>query len=1200
MELFQSQDNFIIVNGTHSLWCNRQDGRLQARIGVDLGEAWSLRCRGIVYGIIGKIQFFPGADWRLLVISKRTLLGNLPGGHEVYRIDRVAVLTLSANESPEFELDLCELHQKGGGVGGIENQQRGLGQTWSKIKTAASTLKEKNIKDKDLKDKEKLERRFVEELLKMFNDSDSFFYSPTGDLTNTLQRQFSGKYDQNEPLWRRCDKRFFWNVFMVQELLSAEDPVANRWVIPIIQGYCKIAHCVNTFEEDDGDEDEDKKVVPFPPEEFDLVLVSRRSLNRAGTRYRRRGVDDDGDVANYVETEQIICTSTHNVSFVQVRGSVPVYWSQPGYKYRPPPRIDRGPEENQAAFRKHFDHQLELYKNVAVINLVDQTGREKIISDVFLENVLTYNSPFLTYITFDFHEYCRGMRFENVSVLVESILEVIKEVRHCWTDAKGIICDQRGVFRVNCMDCLDRTNVVQAALARHIMEQQLKKLGKQLPDQILPASIRTAFQEMWASNGDAISRQYAGTAAMKGDFTRTGERRFTGVMKDGYNSANRYYLNRFKAAYRQTLIDVMLGNPMTEDIAALIAAMKNGPEEEQWTMEREECVAQLVQHCKQLLLTDEEECICGWALVDPFYSTDGGEVTQDQDVILLLTYHAYYVASYDDEAERITQYERIVLEDLEKIEIGFETSFKARHLFIRIHRRHQGITGYFHTLRTIQHRTADDARSVLLCIADAFASARASLELGLKVVECRLDRKKSKTPPSLIQISSKSRLNSWSKPSCRPKSNSATEGTANDSSLSALHRSRLRSLPTSLSDSCLAERRLEDLEDLKVSVASAPQSSGSSGYDDDEDDSEMVFSELHGTHRDIGLESTENGCFGAEGEAHFEGKTVNDQSGNRNFDLSLLEGGLLSEDEFFKQRGFVVGDEQLINLEEGDDGHRDKTAKKGNISREMTQEDNGCGQLGGEGFKEEGFEAGNEQLISFEEDDDDDESQRLRPTEGGNGLREVTQENVWYDPLKLESSDENGSEIKESKGTNTDEGHEITSEIYLDEVTRDKLPGIRQEKGKEEDFSTSGQESKSHIYLRNGEVNSGERRVSKGGKEEGHQINFEGSSGTMRVSYSSVELGSIADSSLNATNKRDKSPERRRFTGRFSGNRGLKIFANAQARGRTLIPELRSKLTSFSQQVRSRSPRMRPTLPNEQTSEQKTLRRKCRTKIIEL
>ena len=48
------------------------------------------------------------------------------------------------------------------------------------------------------------------------------------------------------------------------------------------------------------------------------------------------------------------------------------------------------------------------------------------------------------------------------------------------TDDKGIICDQRGVFRVNCMDCLDRTNVVQAALARHIMEQQVnEQTGKQ-------------------------------------------------------------------------------------------------------------------------------------------------------------------------------------------------------------------------------------------------------------------------------------------------------------------------------------------------------------------------------------------------------------------------------------------------------------------------------------------------------------------------------------------------------------------------------------------------------------------------------------------------------------------------------------------------------------------------------------------------
>ena len=48
------------------------------------------------------------------------------------------------------------------------------------------------------------------------------------------------------------------------------------------------------------------------------------------------------------------------------------------------------------------------------------------------------------------------------------------------------------------------------------------------------------FLRLWANNGDALSRQYAGTNALKGDFTRTGERNLSGLMKDGVNSASRY------------------------------------------------------------------------------------------------------------------------------------------------------------------------------------------------------------------------------------------------------------------------------------------------------------------------------------------------------------------------------------------------------------------------------------------------------------------------------------------------------------------------------------------------------------------------------------------------------------------------------------------------------------------------------------
>lgn len=53
------------------------------------------------------------------------------------------------------------------------------------------------------------------------------------------------------------------------------------------------------------------------------------------------------------------------------------------------------------------------------------------------------------------------MRFENVAYLVESLADMLKLMGYCWVDKEGMICEQKGVFRVNCIDCLDRTNVVQ-------------------------------------------------------------------------------------------------------------------------------------------------------------------------------------------------------------------------------------------------------------------------------------------------------------------------------------------------------------------------------------------------------------------------------------------------------------------------------------------------------------------------------------------------------------------------------------------------------------------------------------------------------------------------------------------------------------------------------------------------------------------
>ena len=83
---------------------------------------------------------------------------------------------------------------------------------------------------------------------------------------------------------------------------------------------------------------------------------------------------------------------------------------------------------------------------------------------------------------------------------------------------------QRGVLRTNCMDCLDRTNVVQACVARYHLGRALEFLGVEdrLPEsrkddggadgilKMRSAKLEKLFRIAWSDNADAISEVRAG------------------------------------------------------------------------------------------------------------------------------------------------------------------------------------------------------------------------------------------------------------------------------------------------------------------------------------------------------------------------------------------------------------------------------------------------------------------------------------------------------------------------------------------------------------------------------------------------------------------------------------------------------------------------------------------------------------------
>ena len=123
---------------------------------------------------------------------------------------------------------------------------------------------------------------------------------------------------------------------------------------------------------------------------------------------------------------------------------------------------------------------------------------------------------------------------------------------------------QVGNIRVNCMDCLDRTNVVQSVLSRNIAHKQLWKLGLSSeprgdPFEKFSPMLEEAFREAWTDNADTISILYTGTPAQKTDFTRYGKRTIRGALNDGIYSVQRYYINNFCDGYNHDCLDVALG-----------------------------------------------------------------------------------------------------------------------------------------------------------------------------------------------------------------------------------------------------------------------------------------------------------------------------------------------------------------------------------------------------------------------------------------------------------------------------------------------------------------------------------------------------------------------------------------------------------------------------------------------------------------
>lgn len=252
--------------------------------------------------------------------------------------------------------------------------------------------------------------------------------------------------------------------------------------------------------------------------------------------------------------EAPLAPSSRFTSYVMYRGSVPVFWTQDSTNMSPRPPIEISvvdPYFRAAAL--HFDGLFRSYGTpVIALDLVkskEKVPRESKLLHAYSE-CIAYLNQFLRaekdrgfddqrirHIAWDMSRASKSREQDVIGVLeniAESTLHAteffhsgrppqsFREHAHSTTGSSELaknarqpirmdrdsILLQHGVARLNCVDCLDRTNAAQFVLGKAALAHQLHALGLlQRPELPFDSDMVNMLTEMYHDLGDTIALQ---------------------------------------------------------------------------------------------------------------------------------------------------------------------------------------------------------------------------------------------------------------------------------------------------------------------------------------------------------------------------------------------------------------------------------------------------------------------------------------------------------------------------------------------------------------------------------------------------------------------------------------------------------------------------------------------------------------------
>ncbi|KAF8885657.1 polyphosphoinositide phosphatase [Infundibulicybe gibba] len=531
-----SQDELIIVEDEAEYSGKQMTAMLKMLDDGNKNSGGLGRAR-VFFGIAGFIRFTAG--WYMILISKRSVVALL-GGHYLYHCENTDILPVCFNQKVEKPAE---------------------------------------------------EQRLMD-IFKQVDMSKNFYFSYTYDLTSTLQHNLTKKRDPSRTRWS-FNERFAWNYHMITSGLDNEESSSARphWLLPMVHGHVDQA-----------------KLTVLGRVVF-VTLIARRSRHFAGARYLKRGVNAEGNVANEVETEQIVsealttpfyyparrelggerqerCPSPNYTSYVQYRGSIPVYWMQETNSMIPKPPIEISVVDPfYTAASRHFDDLFKRYGTpITILNLIkrrEPVPRESKLLDEYTQCV-RYLNQFLprdkkmVYRAWDMSRAYKEKTQDVISYLEDIAEESIQMTGifhsgpepyfHYLQDEdpqrqwRNNISLQNGICRTNCVDCLDRTNAAQFVLGKRALGHQLYALGVvENPNLAFDSDAVNMLTEMYHDHGDTIALQYTGSALVNRVETYRRMPHWNSHSRDIIENIRRFYTNSLLDADKQTAINLFLG-----------------------------------------------------------------------------------------------------------------------------------------------------------------------------------------------------------------------------------------------------------------------------------------------------------------------------------------------------------------------------------------------------------------------------------------------------------------------------------------------------------------------------------------------------------------------------------------------------------------------------------------------------------------